>query len=135
MIIAIMLLAAQAGEVPASSGATGAPPERAKIVMYRGGSMMGMALGCPIRFHEREIVELGRGKFAEWEVSPGSYILTNKTSSVEVNVAAGQTKYVRCMIKTGFMTGRADLQIVDAESFAKNAAEFEKKEIAAPLEQ
>ncbi len=135
MIIAIMLLAAQAGEVPTSSVSTAAPPERAKIVMYRGGSMMGMALGCPIRFHEREIVELGRGKFAEWEVPPGSYILTNKTSSVEVNVAAGQTKYVRCMIKTGFMTGRADLQIVDAESFAKNAAEFEKKEIAAPLEQ
>ena len=132
MLIAIALLIAQPVELSMPVVPAATPSERAKIVMYRGGGMMGLALGCPIRFHEREIVELGRGKFAAWEVPPGSYILTNKTSSVEVNVSAGQTKYVRCMIKTGFMTGRADLQIVDAESFAKNASDFERKDITAP---
>lgn len=90
-----------------------------KIVMYRGGGIMGAALGCPIRYEEKEIVELGRGKYAEWLVAPGRYILTNKTSSVEVSVNDGETRYVRCMIKTGFMTGRADLQIVDKASFEK----------------
>lgn len=57
-----------------------------KIVMYRQGSIMGAALGCPIRYRGEELVELGRNKFAEWEVPPGSYILSNKTSSIEVNV-------------------------------------------------
>lgn len=109
-------------------------PETGKIVMYRPGGLMGAAVGCPIRYKGQEIVELGRNKFAEWPVAAGSYILTNKTASVEVNVTAGQTRYVRCQIKTGFMTGRADLQIVDAESFEEHAAEFERKTIAPPQE-
>lgn len=103
-----------------------------KVIMYRQGAMMGLALGCPIRYKGQEIVELGRNKFAEWDVSPGSYILSNKTSSVEVNVFPGQTKYVRCQIKTGFMTGRADLQIVDEETFREHGAEYERKEVLIP---
>jgi len=93
---------------------------------------MGMGLACPIRFRGKEIVELGRNKYAEWPVPAGSYILTNKTSSVDVNVNAGQTKYVRCVIKTGMLTGRADLQIVDAETYGQHSADYERKEIAAP---
>jgi len=104
-----------------------AAPVGGKIVMYRPASIMGMALGCPIRFREREVVELGRGKFAEWVVPAGHYILTNKTSSVDVIVDAGGTSYVRCVIKPGFMTGRADLQIVDQETFAEHQKDFEKK--------
>jgi len=104
-----------------------------KIIMYRGSSVVGAALGSPIRCKETEIVELGRGKYAEWAVAPGRYILTNKTSSVEVTVAAGETRYVRCMIKTGFMTGRADLQIIDAESFTEHRADYERKDVAAPV--
>ena len=103
-----------------------------KIVIYRQGALLGAALGCPIRYKGKEIVELGRNKFAEWEVSAGSYILTNKTSSVDVNVFPGQTKYVRCVIKTGFLTGRADLQIVDEETFLEQSHEYEQKEISAP---
>ena len=108
------------------------PQATGKIVMYRGSSVMGAALGCPIRYKESEIVELGRGKYAEWVVPPGRYILTNKTSSVEVTVAAGESSYVRCMIKTGFMTGRADLQIIDAESFTKHQADYERKDVTTP---
>jgi len=93
---------------------------------------MGLALGCPIRYKGQEIVELGRNKYAEWEVPSGSYILTNKTSSVDVNVFPGQTKYVRCVIKPGFMSGRADLQIVDEETYREHSAEYERKDIAAP---
>lgn len=104
-----------------------------KIVLYRPSSIMGMGVACPIRFKERELVELGRSKYAEWPVPAGRYILTNKTSSVEVTVDAGESRYVRCTIKPGFMTGRADLQIVDAESFDEHRADFEEKpvEIAA----
>lgn len=106
---------------PAASTAT--------IVMFRPASVVGFSVACPIRYKGKELVELGRGKFAEWRVPAGSYILANKTSSVEVNVTAGQTKHVRCSIKPGFMSGRADLQIVDQETFARNQAEFERKEV------
>jgi hypothetical protein len=105
-----------------------------KIVLYRPSSIMGMGVACPIRFKEREIVELGRSKYAEWPVSAGRYILTNKTSSVEVTVDPGESRYVRCTIKPGFMTGRADLQIVDAESFNEHRADFGQKTVATPSE-
>lgn len=101
-----------------------------KIVIYRGPSIWGAGLGCPVRYKGQEIVELGRGKFAEWEVPAGRYILTNKTASVEVSVDPGEVRYVRCMIKTGFLTGRSDFQIVDEESFKAIRGEFERKEIA-----
>lgn len=107
-------------------------PAMGKIVMYRPSALMGMGLACPIRYKGQEIVELGRSKFAEWAVPAGSYILANKTASVEVNVFPGQTKYVRCQIKPGFMTGRADLQIVDQESYAEHQADYEQKQITAP---
>ncbi|MCW2396184.1 MULTISPECIES: DUF2846 domain-containing protein [unclassified Sphingobium] len=114
----------------AAATVTAAAPTSSKIVMFRPQSIMGMGIACPIRYKGVELVELGRGKFAEWTVPAGSYILGNKTASVEVNLTAGQTKYVRCQIKPGFMTGRADLQIVDQESYAQHAADFERKETA-----
>ncbi|WP_458836340.1 DUF2846 domain-containing protein [Rhizorhabdus wittichii] len=101
-----------------------------KIIVYRGSSIVGAALGCPVRYKEQEIVELGRGKYAEFDVAPGRYILTNKTSAVEVIVDPGEVRYVRCMIKTGLLTGRADLQIVDKESFAQHQADYERKEVS-----
>lgn len=114
--------------VPAESVA----PAMGKIIMFRPSAIMGMGLACPIRYKGQEIVELGRGKFAEWEVPAGSYILANKTASVEVNIMPGQTKHVRCQIKPGFMTGRADLQIVDQETYAQHQADYEQKQIVSP---
>lgn len=118
--------------VPAPAGpvaATAVANSQGKIIMYRGSSIMGMGLACPIRYQGREIVELARGKYAEWVVNPGHYVLTNKTSSVDVSVDPGETRYVRCMIKPGFLVGRADLQIVDEASFNEHSKEFEKKPI------
>ena len=106
-------------------------PQSGKIVMYRGSSIWGSGLACPIRYKGQEIVELARGKYAEWSVPPGRYILTNKTSSVEVAVDPGETRFVRCMIKSGMLVGRADLQIVDEESFNEHRNEFEQKPVTA----
>ena len=118
--------------VPAPTNATAATalanPE-AKIVMYRPSSIMGMGIACPIRHEGKEIVELARGKYAEWTVAAGHYVLTNKTSSVDVAVNPGETRYVRCIIKPGFLTGRADLQIADEASFNEHSKEFEKKTV------
>lgn len=73
---------------------------------------MDVEIACPVQCKGRELVELGHGKIAEWQVPAGSYILGNKIASVEANVTAGQTMYLRCQIKSGFMSGRVDLQIV-----------------------
>jgi hypothetical protein len=120
--------------VSVSPSTTAAPvPASGAIVMYRGSGVMGAALACPIRYKGREIVELGRGKYAQWAVPAGRYILVNGTASVEVSVMPGETRYVRCQIKTGFLTGRADLQIVDEESFNAHRADYERKEVTSPF--
>eukprot|EP00456_Euglypha_rotunda_P035462 TRINITY_DN27311_c0_g1_i1.p2 TRINITY_DN27311_c0_g1~~TRINITY_DN27311_c0_g1_i1.p2 ORF type:complete len:132 (+),score=19.86 TRINITY_DN27311_c0_g1_i1:17-412(+) len=104
-------------------------PANGKIIFYRPGSVIGAAVACPIRHEGKEIVELGRNRFAEWTVPSGRYIFMNKTAGVEVTVMPGETRYVRCSIKTGFMSGRADLQISDRASFEAKAAEYQRKEI------
>ncbi|MFN3474052.1 MAG: DUF2846 domain-containing protein [Blastomonas sp.] len=120
-IIGIVALIASAQAV--------AEEARGKIIMYRPGSIMGAGVACPIRHEGKEVVELGRSKYAEWSVPAGRYVLTNKTAGIEVAVAAGETRYVRCSIKTGFMSGRADLQVSDKASFEEKLAEFERKPI------
>lgn len=92
-------------------------PSNGQIVIYRGSTLVGAPSACPIRHEGREIVELGRGKYSEWVVPAGRYILTNKTSSIEVSVDEGETRYVRCSMKMGMMAWRADLQISDKSSF------------------
>jgi hypothetical protein len=116
--------------VPTVASAASDNAGRGKIVMYRGSSIVGMGIACPIRYQGREIVELARGKYAEWAVAAGHYVLTNKTSSVDLAVSSGETRYVRCMIKPGFLVGRADLQVVDEQSFAEHSKELEKKDVA-----
>lgn len=86
-------------------------------MIYRRGSVVGAAIACPVRSGGRDLVELGRGRYSEIEVKPGRHILENKNTSVEVTVLAGETRYVRCQIKSGFMSGRADFQIVDRTEF------------------
>lgn len=113
--------------VPAVAPAASTAP--GTIIMYRGSSIVGAGVACPIRYHGKEMVELSRGKYAEWVVNPGRYVLTNKTGSVEVSVGPGETQYVRCMIKPGFLVGRADLQIADEASFKEHSKEFEKEPI------
>lgn len=113
------------------SPAVSQPAQNGKIVMYRGGSIMGFGIACPIRYKGQEVVELARGKYAVWPVPPGRYILTNHTSSVEVAVDPGETRYVRCQIKSGMLVARADLQIVDEESFNEHGKEFELKPLLA----
>ena len=125
-------VAAQSGQ-PVASAVVTQGSDSGSIIMYRGSSVMGAALACPIRYKGREIVELGRGKYAQWAVPAGRYILLNGTASVEVNVMPGETRYVRCQIKTGFLTGRADLQIVDEETFAAHRVDYEEKPVSSPF--
>lgn len=116
--------AAQAVEVPATS--VNADDEKTgTIIIYRRGTVVGLANACPVRYKGNEIVELGRSKAFVWQVKPGRYILENKTSSVEVSVDPGETRYVRCAMKMGIMTYRADLQIADGTEYDELKSQFE----------
>jgi hypothetical protein len=114
-----------------AASAAQVPPQTGKIIVFRSGAFFGAVLGCPIRHKGQEIASLGRNDYVEWNVGAGRYILTNKHSGVEVNVAPGETRYVRCEMKTGFSKGRADLQIVDDAEFSKSADQMTQKPLTA----
>lgn len=118
---ALAISAAQAAEIveAPTSVTTSQADKTGTIIIYRRGSIGGLANACPVRYLGEEIVELGRGKVFEWRVKPGRYILENKTSSVEVSVDPSETRYVRCQIKSGILILRADLQIVDGTEYAE----------------
>jgi hypothetical protein len=120
-----ILLACSAQLVADDTVAT--PEPTGTIIAYRPASIVGAAVACPIRIEGEVIAELGRGKFVELDYPPGRYILTNKISSVEINLAAGETRYVRCKIKVGFLAGGAELQIVDKASFDEASDHLERK--------
>lgn len=110
-----------------------APPEpKGSVIFYRGESIMGAALGCPVRYEGNTIVDLDPGKYLEWKVRPGRYVLLNKTASVEVTVEDGKASYVRCVIKTGFMSGRSDLQLSDRATFEQHSADYESLGVLEP---
>ena len=129
----LFFLALSAAIGVAQAAPEGTTATRGKIVMFRPSAIVGFGVACPIRYKGRELVELGRGKFAQWDVPVGRYILNNKTSSIEVSVDPGETRYVRCQMKSGIMTGRADLQIVDQETFEQHKGDYEEKTVAAGI--
>ncbi len=104
-------------------------PQGGTIILYRGATLVGAPIACPIRHEGREIVELGRGKYAEWRVKPGRYLLNNKTASIEVSVEPGETRYVRCAISPGIMLHRTIFQLSDKATFDQDSAKFERKDV------
>lgn len=105
------------------------PPPTGKIVFYRTSSIVGASVDCLIRYQGREVVDLNRGEHAEWEVPVGYYNFSTKTNNLQVTVDPGQTRYVRCNIKMGLLSGRPDLEKSDALSYGKHAADYQRTPI------
>lgn len=125
LLVGSMMASSALSQQPKQSAEQTVIDQPGKIVFYRRGGLIGSAIGCPIRFKGEQIVELGRSKAFEWQVRSGRYILENKTSSVEVSVEPGETRYVRCQMKSGFIASRADLQIVDGSEYAEIKGQLE----------
>lgn len=86
-----------------------------QIVFYRTGGLSGAALGCAVFDigSEDKLSSLGAGRYFVLSAEPGER--TFKVNSLEskdeltLEVEEGETQYVRCKIKAGFMSGRANI--------------------------
>lgn len=127
-IIIPIALAALALPAIAQSEPFAAVPASEKtstIIVYRPGTVAGAAIACPVRIDGIKLVELGRNKQFVWQVKPGRYVLENKKGGVEVIVAAGETKYVRCVMKLNMVTYSAKLRSSDASEYAEIKEQLE----------
>ena len=108
----------KAGSVGPSENALnafGAVPEgKGRVVFYRPGTFVGMAIPCNI--HEgdskEDIARLGSGKYFIHDAEPGAHaymVQSEAKDYLNMEVEAGETYFVSCTIGMGVMVGRPNL--------------------------
>jgi len=108
---------------PFNAQADAQDARHSRVIFYRTPILYGLARGCPIDYQGKEIVELGRGRFAEWDVPAGQYTLESRKKKLELMLAPGQTVLVECKVQ-GY------LRLTDGQDFIPRVAEFERKPMA-----
>ncbi|MFN7157390.1 hypothetical protein [Erythrobacter cryptus] len=109
------------------------PPEgKGQVIFYRTGGISGAALGCAVfdAGAEDKLSSLGAGKYFVLVSDPGPRSFTVKSleakDAMTLEIEEGETQFVRCKIKAGFMSGRADIA-------PSNESEFRSKYKTAKL--
>ncbi|WP_299193409.1 DUF2846 domain-containing protein [uncultured Erythrobacter sp.] len=92
------------------------PPEgMGQIVFYRTGGLSGAALGCAVfnAGEEEKLSSLGSGRYFVLVSEPGERNFAVKSletdDALTLEVEEGETQFVRCKIKSGFFSGRANI--------------------------
>ncbi|WP_394727193.1 hypothetical protein [Altererythrobacter sp. GH1-8] len=106
------------------------PPGKGQIVFYRS-SAMGFAVGCTVNQGDKDnkvkISSVGSGRYVIVTADPGKQEYWTKSEAKDaltVLVEEGETQYVECRIKMGFMVGRPDLSPSDAAEFVEKGAKL-----------
>ncbi|MFO6448520.1 hypothetical protein ACLBKU_15405 [Erythrobacter sp. NE805] len=91
------------------------PPGKGQVLFYRTGGLSGAALGCAV-FDvgaADKLSSLGAGKYFILVSEPGPRSFTVKSletkDALTLEIEPDETQFVRCKIKAGFMSGRADI--------------------------
>ena len=125
----LVLVAAQAPSAsaarpgPAVSGVIGAPPPgKALVVFYRPSKFLGDAVDFDVREGGTVLGKLRSGRYFVSAVEPGPHAYTVPSEAngvVNLQVAAGETHFVRAAIRLGFDQGHPRLSPSDEAAFAK----------------
>ena len=102
------------------------PPEgMGQIIFYRTGGLGGAALGCGVfnAGEEEKLSSLGSGRYFVLHSEPGERNFTVKSletkDALTLEVEEGETQFVRCKIKTGFFSGRANISPSSEKEFRR----------------
>lgn len=101
------------------------PPGKGQVLFYRTGGFSGAALGCAV-FDvgaEDKLSSLGAGKYFILVSEPGPRSFTVKSletkDAIALEIEPDETQFVRCKIKSGFLSGRADIAPSSESEFRK----------------
>lgn len=102
------------------------PPEgKGQVIFYRTGGLSGAALGCAVfdSGATDKLSSLGAGRYFVLVSDPGPRSFTVKSletkDAMALEIEPGETQFVRCKIKSGFMSGRADIAPSNEGEFRK----------------
>lgn len=102
------------------------PPEgKGQVIFYRTGGLSGAALGCAVfdSGATDKLSSLGAGRYFVLVSEPGPRSFTVKSletkDALTLEIEPDETQFVRCKIKSGFMSGRADIAPSNEGEFRK----------------
>lgn len=102
------------------------PPEgKGQVIFYRTGGISGAALGCAVfdAGAQDKLSSLGAGRYFVLVSEPGPRSFTVKSletkDALTLEIEPDETQFVRCKIKSGFMSGRADIAPSNEGEFRK----------------
>lgn len=102
------------------------PPEgMGQIIFYRTGGLSGAALGCAVfdSGEEEKLSSLGAGRYFVLHSEPGARDFSVKSletkDAITLEVEEGETQFVRCKIKAGFLSGRANISPSSEKEFRR----------------
>ena len=117
---------AQAGAEAEAEFVIPTPPEgKGQVIFYRTGGLSGAALGCAVfdSGATDKLSSLGAGRYFVLVSDPGPRSFTVKSletkDALTLEIEPDETQFVRCKIKSGFMSGRADIAPSNEGEFRK----------------
>jgi hypothetical protein len=126
LLLSVAIIAGCAASGPRFEATAQAPSDKGLVYIYRPGKFMGGGVVFDVhvgpKADNNAIVSLRSGGYFPYYAEPGELELwgkTESTSSVTVDVKAGQTTYVRGSVGVGFLVGRPSLEVVDSATGEK----------------
>ncbi len=104
-----------------------------KLIFFRKGGLMGMAISCAVFENGVKVSSLSPGKYFEIDATEGLHqysVRSEATDTLRIEVEAGETYYNECSIGMGIMAGRPNLSPVDEARWNEKKAKLKlmKKE-------
>jgi hypothetical protein len=118
VLLVLGLLAALAGCAtlgPPFQSLTSIPPGKAVVYIYRPPKLVGSAISFTVNAGELPVATLSNGGYFPYIAEPGRidfWAVTETTSFVILDVAAGMEYYLKGTIGMGILTGRPHLEQV-----------------------
>ncbi len=104
-----------------------APADRGSVYLYRTGRAVAAAVAMNVKVNGMDAGGTGPGSFFKWDLKPGAYTFlssTNESSAtVQLNVEAGKTYFIRQDARMGIDAGRVTMKEVDASKGKKEVSD------------
>ena len=95
------------------------PENRGTVFLYRTGRAVGAAGQLSVKVNGLDAGGTGPGTFFRWDLNPGIYTFlsstTESSATVQLDVKAGQTYFIRQDARLGIQSGRVTMIEVDPE--------------------
>lgn len=114
-LVGVAFMSGCATNGPAFAKVDTIPPDKGLIYIYRPQAFQGGAVSYDVRVNDQVVTHLSNGGYCPYFAAPGEAQVSAKTeatSSVTLDVKAGQTYYIRGGVNVGFLVGRPHLMVM-----------------------